>query len=75
MNICYCGTEAGYPHKTECPYPFFRGTEAQERDWYKAAGYCPECGNTPPAHKSTCPNDSLARALPPAIYPQPPDGI
>jgi hypothetical protein len=33
MNLCLCGSEAGYPHDGDCPYPLFRATEAQERAW------------------------------------------
>lgn len=33
MNVCYCGTQAGYPHWPDCPYPLFHATPAQERDW------------------------------------------
>ena len=23
LNICCCGTQAGYPHDTDCPYPCY----------------------------------------------------
>lgn len=36
MNICLCGTEAGYPHDPTCPYPLYRPTAAQEDDWLRA---------------------------------------
>jgi hypothetical protein len=36
MNICLCGTQAGYPHKPECPYPLYRGTDAMYEAWDKA---------------------------------------
>lgn len=36
MNICYCGTAAGYPHRDECPYPLFRGTPTDELRWEEA---------------------------------------
>jgi hypothetical protein len=33
MNICLCGTQAGYPHDKLCPYPLYRGSEEQEQRW------------------------------------------
>jgi len=33
VNICYCGTQAGYPHRDECPRPLFRATPAEEERW------------------------------------------
>jgi hypothetical protein len=33
VNICLCGTQAGYPHDRLCPYPLFRGSEEQVRGW------------------------------------------
>ena len=36
MNICYCGTQAGYPHRDECPYPLFRAVPAEEYRWEAA---------------------------------------
>ena len=27
MNICFCGTQAGYPHDPTCPYPMYRGDQ------------------------------------------------
>ena len=33
VNICYCGAQAGYPHRDECPYPLFRATPAEEDRW------------------------------------------
>ena len=39
MNICYCGSQAGYPHAADCPYPFFRGTVEDEDDWYAARAF------------------------------------
>jgi hypothetical protein len=30
MNLCLSGTQAGYPHVAECPYPLYRATDAQE---------------------------------------------
>ena len=35
INICLCGTEAGYPHDPFCPYPLFRGTERMMAHWDK----------------------------------------
>lgn len=35
-NICCCGAEAGYPHASDCPYPLYRGTEAQYDRWLAA---------------------------------------
>lgn len=23
LNICQCGAQAGYPHKPDCPWPYF----------------------------------------------------
>ena len=36
VNICYCGTQASYPHEKWCPYPLYRGSEAQEEAWVRA---------------------------------------
>ena len=33
MNICYCGSQAGYPHALDCPYPLFRGSERDVEEW------------------------------------------
>lgn len=33
MNICLCGSEAGYPHAHDCPRPLFRCGEAEEARW------------------------------------------
>jgi hypothetical protein len=34
MNICMCGSQAGYPHASDCPKPLFRATTAQEDAWW-----------------------------------------
>jgi hypothetical protein len=36
FNICYCGVQAGYRHAWDCPYPLFRGSRADEDEWYEA---------------------------------------
>lgn len=37
MNICMCGYQPGdYAHRPFCPYPLFRGTEADEQAWTAA---------------------------------------
>lgn len=36
MNICLCGTEAGYPHDACCPYPLYRGSSNQVVAWEMA---------------------------------------
>ena len=34
MNICMCGYQPGAAgHAVDCPYPLFRGSEADERKW------------------------------------------
>lgn len=33
MNICMCGTQAGYPHTQDCPRPLYRGSEADQEQW------------------------------------------
>ena len=37
MNICMCGTQAGYPHPASCPFPLFRGTDADVERWSREA--------------------------------------
>jgi hypothetical protein len=36
MNICLCGTLAGYQHNICCPYPLYRGTSDQVIKWEMA---------------------------------------
>ena len=38
MNICLCGGTPGYPHEYACPYPLYRGTQAQYEAWERT--YC-----------------------------------
>ena len=33
MNICLCGTVAGYLHDEYCPYPLYHGSEQQIHIW------------------------------------------
>ena len=35
-NICQCGATAGYPHKEDCPYPFFGDYEEGVEKWEAA---------------------------------------
>jgi len=35
-QICCCGAEVGYRHRTDCPYPLYRCTEKQYEQWIKA---------------------------------------
>ena len=35
MNICYCGAQAGYQHKDDCPFPLFRASSEVEEKWYR----------------------------------------
>lgn len=56
MNICMCGTEAGYPHRADCPYPLYRCSAAQEAAWEAArdrllAQGCEACGKPCPGHR------------------------
>lgn len=32
-NICMCGAQAGYPHKWDCPYPYYGSSERCMADW------------------------------------------
>jgi precorrin-3B methylase len=37
MNFCMCGSQAGYPHEHDCPYPLYNcRSEEREREWLKA---------------------------------------
>lgn len=36
MNICYCGSQAGYPHAPDCPYPLYHTSEKKELEWLAA---------------------------------------
>ena len=33
INICLCGTEAGYPHDKYCPFPYFGGDDGMMDRW------------------------------------------
>ncbi len=35
-NICQCGSQDGYPHKEDCPYPYFYNDEAGVAKWEAA---------------------------------------
>ena len=35
-NICQCGSQDGYPHKEDCPYPYFRNDEKGVEKWEAA---------------------------------------
>lgn len=35
-NICQCGSQDGYPHKEDCPYPYFSNDEAGVAKWEAA---------------------------------------
>lgn len=34
--VCFCGVEAGYPHRADCPYPMYRGGITVEDAWLEA---------------------------------------
>ena len=34
MNICMCGTQAGYPHDQNCPWPYFGSNEQEQERWF-----------------------------------------
>ena len=36
MQVCLCGTQPGYRHEPDCPYPLFRGSDTQQDMWYAA---------------------------------------
>lgn len=33
-DICFCGTQAGYPHAEDCPFPLFRGSDETQARWF-----------------------------------------
>jgi hypothetical protein len=33
INICLCGTEAGYPHDECCPFPYFGNDDGMMDRW------------------------------------------
>ncbi len=33
INICLCGTQAGYPHEKDCPFPYFGNDERMIQRW------------------------------------------
>ena len=35
-NICQCGSQDGYPHKEDCPYPYFSNDEKGVEKWETA---------------------------------------
>lgn len=37
MNICQCGTQAGYPHPYGCPFPYYGNAVDIMRGWQLAA--------------------------------------
>ncbi len=36
FQICLCGTQPGYQHAADCPYPLYRCTEKEEDKWEDA---------------------------------------
>lgn len=36
FNICLCGSQDGYPHRADCPYPLFRYNDTDYRKWRDA---------------------------------------
>jgi hypothetical protein len=35
LNICLCGSQAGYPHHIFCPYPIFLASPDDQEKWLK----------------------------------------
>lgn len=33
INICACGAQAGYPHRKDCPYPYFGNDPDKLKKW------------------------------------------
>ena len=33
MNICHCGTRAGYPHREDCPFPLYNDVPTMVTSW------------------------------------------
>jgi hypothetical protein len=36
INICACGVQDGYPHKEDCPYPYFGNHPDELKKWLAA---------------------------------------
>lgn len=36
INICQCGVQDGYPHKPDCPYPYYGNNMDEIKKWLKA---------------------------------------
>jgi len=36
MDLCMCGSQAGYPHDKLCPHPYYGGDIKQESAWMDA---------------------------------------
>lgn len=34
-NICLCGAQASYPHKEDCPYPYYGNDPDKIKQWEK----------------------------------------
>jgi len=35
MNICMCGTQNGYLHAVDCPFPYFGQSESLQKIWLR----------------------------------------
>ena len=35
LNLCYCGTQDGYPHTPDCPRPLYRASTRMAEDWQR----------------------------------------
>ena len=47
LNICMCGTQDGYPHPVDCPYPLYRGGAAEQQRWEAARDARLSCEHCP----------------------------
>lgn len=48
FNVCMCGAGAGYPHESDCPFPLYRASAAQEQRWLDAREVIREKQNNGP---------------------------
>ena len=62
FNICPCGTQAGYPHAPECPYPQYNPTEVQLEKWEQAKKA--KTGQRQDQKTKTAPEQNLGQEAP-----------
>ena len=45
MNFCLCGSQSGYPHASDCPFPYYGENQDMVNKWIVAQFYLRNYGN------------------------------